>query len=117
MILVLNAGSSSLKVEVFDLALTSLLSGSLTNIGTEGKLSLGDQSGAVTTQDHAAALNAMGGVDAVAFTGGIGENAAPVRDQIMAHLSFLGDVDVHVIAADEEKAIARDALQLIEADA
>lgn len=63
------------------------------------------------------AIVAMGGVDAVAFTGGIGENAAPVRDQIMAHLSFLGDVDVHVIAADEEKAIARDALQLIEADA
>ncbi len=67
---------------------------------------------------HAAsAIVAMGGVDAVAFTGGIGENAAPVRDKIMQHLSCFGDVAVHVIAADEEKAIARDALTLIEAGA
>lgn len=59
------------------------------------------------------AIVAMGGVDAVAFTGGIGENAAPVRDGIMAHLACFGDVPVHVIAADEEKAIARDALDLM----
>lgn len=63
------------------------------------------------------AIVAMGGVDAVAFTGGIGENAAPVRDRIMEHLACFGDVAVHVIAADEEKAIARDALSLIEAGA
>jgi acetate kinase len=55
----------------------------------------------------------MGGLDAVAFTGGIGENAAPIRDRIMAQLSFFGDVPVHVIAADEEKQIARDALALM----
>ena len=59
------------------------------------------------------AIVAMGGLDAVAFTGGIGENAAPVRDKIMAHLSCFGDVPVHVIAADEEKQIARDALALM----
>lgn len=59
------------------------------------------------------AIVAMGGVDAVAFTGGIGENAAPVREQIMGHLSFLGDIPVHVIPADEERQIARDALRLI----
>ena len=58
---------------------------------------------------------AMAGVDAVAFTGGIGENAAPIRDKIMAHLACFGDVPVHVIAADEEKQIARDALTLMEA--
>ena len=63
------------------------------------------------------AIVAMGGVDAVAFTGGIGENAAPIREKIMAHLNCFGDVAVHVIAADEEKAIARDALSLIEARA
>jgi acetate kinase len=57
----------------------------------------------------------MAGVDAVAFTGGIGENAAPIRDKIMAHLACFGDVPVHVIAADEEKQIARDALTLMEA--
>lgn len=61
------------------------------------------------------AIVAMGGVDAAAFTGGIGENAAPVRDRIMAHLACFGDVPVHVIAADEEKAIARDAIALMRA--
>ena len=61
------------------------------------------------------AIVAMAGVDAVAFTGGIGENAAPIRDKIMAHLACFGDVPVHVIAADEEKQIARDALTLMEA--
>lgn len=59
------------------------------------------------------AIVAMGGMDAVAFTGGIGENAAPVRDKIMAQLACFGDVPVHVIAADEEKQIARDALTLM----
>jgi len=59
------------------------------------------------------AIVAMGGVDAVAFTGGIGENAGPVRDQIMTHLACFGDVPVHIIAADEEKQIARDALALM----
>ncbi len=63
------------------------------------------------------AIVAMGGVDAVAFTGGIGENAGAIRDKIMDHLSCFGDVEVHVVAADEEKAIARDALSLIEAGA
>lgn len=59
------------------------------------------------------AIVAMGGVDAVAFTGGIGENAAPIRDQIIEHLGFLGDLPVHVVEADEEKQIARDALALM----
>lgn len=59
------------------------------------------------------AIVAMGGLDAVAFTGGIGENAAPVRDKIMTQLVCFGDVPVHIIAADEEKQIARDALTLM----
>lgn len=59
------------------------------------------------------AVVAMGGLDAVAFTGGIGENAAAIRAKIMALLACFGDVPVHVIAADEEKQIARDALALI----
>ncbi len=33
---------------------------------------------------------AMGGVDAVVFTGGIGENAAAVREQVCSPLAFLG---------------------------
>ncbi len=59
------------------------------------------------------AIVAMGGLDAVAFTGGIGENAATIRDRIMKLLACFGDVPVHVIVADEEKQIARDALSLI----
>ena len=59
------------------------------------------------------AIVAMGGVDAVAFTGGIGENASPIRDRIMEHLTCFGSPAIHVIAADEEKAIARDALTLM----
>lgn len=59
------------------------------------------------------AIVAMGGLDAVAFTGGIGENAAPIRDRIMEHLACFGKTPVHVIVADEEKQIARDALSLI----
>lgn len=58
------------------------------------------------------AITAMGGLDAVAFTGGIGENAPTIRDRIMAHLAWLGPVPVHVIKADEERQIARDALSL-----
>lgn len=61
------------------------------------------------------AIVAMDGVDAIAFTGGIGENAAPVRDGIMTHLACFGELPVHVITAAEEKQIARDALSLMEA--
>ncbi len=57
------------------------------------------------------AIVAMGGVDAVAFTGGIGENAPEIRDRIMAHLAFLGDVPVHVVKAQEERQIASDAIR------
>lgn len=49
----------------------------------------------------------LGGVDAIVFTAGVGENAAPVRERIMAQLAFLGDVPSYVIAADEEGRIAR----------
>jgi len=59
------------------------------------------------------AIVAMGGLDAVAFTGGIGENAAPVRNRIMEHLQLFGDVPVHVIKTDEERQIATDAIGLI----
>ena len=40
---------------------------------------------------HAASLvAALGGLDALVFTGGIGENAALVRAKIIAHLAWLG---------------------------
>jgi len=55
----------------------------------------------------------MGGIDAIAFTGGIGENAAPIRDRIVQGLLWAGVVPVHIIPADEERQIARDCLALL----
>jgi len=57
-------------------------------------------------------IAAMGGLDAVAFTGGIGENAAPVRDRIVAGLSWLS-APVFVVPAAEERQIARDTMTLL----
>lgn len=56
------------------------------------------------------AIVAMGGLDALAFTGGIGENAPEIRDRITAHLACFGPVPVHVVPAAEERQIAADAL-------
>jgi acetate kinase len=76
---------------------------------------------------------AMGGCDAIAFTGGIGENSPDVRAGILGHLRWLGvdpddngdrpdrprsasgvgRVAVWVVPADEEREIARDVLTLL----
>ena len=85
---------------------------------------------------HAGGLIAvMEGVDAVAFTGGIGENAVAVRAAILRGLEWLGlrmdpdrnhrsearlhadtsKVDAWIIPAREEWMIARDAQTLLEA--
>ena len=86
------------------------------------------------TLRHAGSLiAAMGGLDAVAFTGGIGENATEVRARIMAGMDWLGltfDADLNasggprlhadgsqvtawVVPAREEREIAADALSLL----
>jgi len=85
------------------------------------------------TLRHAGSLiAAMGGCDAIAFTGGIGENASGVRAAILTGLDWLGmeiDPDVNrqngprlhamgskiaawVVPAEEERMIARDAAAL-----
>lgn len=51
-------------------------------------------------------LPALGGLDALVFTGGIGENQKEVRDKIIAYLRWVGDFKVHVIPTDEEAIIA-----------
>jgi acetate kinase len=61
----------------------------------------------------ASAAAAMGGADALAFTGGIGENAPAIRNDIAARLGFLGPLPVHVVAAEEERQIAREVLRLL----
>jgi acetate kinase len=77
----------------------------------------------------------LGGLDAVVFTGGIGENSARVRAECLRGLEFLGlelDEDANtsgktrvskgktqalVIRTNEELAIARDTLEVLEAAA
>jgi acetate kinase len=57
---------------------------------------------------------ALGGLDAVAFSGGVGENRAEVRDAIVERLSFVGEFAVEVIPAREELVIARAVRSVIE---
>lgn len=82
---------------------------------------------------HAGSLiAAMGGLDAVAFTGGIGENDADIRAEILRGLRFAGvefdaganargaavlhpegaGVAVWIVAAEEERQIAMEAMQV-----
>ena len=49
----------------------------------------------------------MGGADAIVFTGGIGENCAPLRDVVISRLAFL-NARVLVIHAEEEWEVARE---------
>lgn len=80
-------------------------------------------------------IAAMNGVDAIAFTGGIGENDPDLREYICKNLGFVGvkldgeknklrgkevristndsKVRVYVIPTNEELAIARDTLEII----
>lgn len=67
-----------------------------------------------TAQFSAAMAVSLGGVDGIVFTGGIGENAAPLRARILEHLAFLGPVESLVIPADEERMMAIHARDLLE---
>lgn len=58
-------------------------------------------------------LPALGGLDVLVFTGGIGENAAPVRERIVELLRFAGDFPVYVIPTDEELVIAESCRKII----
>jgi acetate kinase len=62
----------------------------------------------------AAAVAAMSaatrGLDALVFTGGVGEGSQLVRARVCERLAFLGDVRVEVVAAREELVAARAAV-------
>lgn len=79
----------------------------------------------------ASLLAALGGLDALVFTGGVGENAAAIRERIIGHLGWLGitlgndrrattvstpdsRVAVHIVPADEEATIARHARRVLQ---
>lgn len=57
---------------------------------------------------------ALGGIDVLAFSGGVGENRADVRSAIVTHLSLLGQFAVQVVPAREELVIAQDVRALVE---
>jgi acetate kinase len=84
-------------------------------------------------QEIGTAAAALGGLDGIVFTGGIGERAAPIRAAALVALSWLGvdldetanaahattitrpgsKVSAHVVPTDEERVIARHALRLV----
>ncbi|HKQ14394.1 MAG TPA: acetate/propionate family kinase [Steroidobacteraceae bacterium] len=55
---------------------------------------------------------AMGGVDVIAFTGGVGENSAEIRQACVEQLDFLG-AKIMVVRADEELAMAMEAAAML----
>jgi acetate kinase len=58
---------------------------------------------------------ALGGVDMLIFTGGIGENAAAIRERVTANAAWLGPIEVKVVPTDEELTIARHGRRLLAA--
>jgi acetate kinase len=50
---------------------------------------------------------ALGGIDVLAFSGGVGENRADVRDAIAGRLGLLAGFDLEVVSAREDLVIAR----------
>jgi acetate kinase len=61
----------------------------------------------------AAMAAAAGGVDVLAFTGGIGEHATGVRDRIVERVRFLGDFRVEIVPAREELVIAAETRRVV----
>ena len=65
-------------------------------------------------QAAAAGVVALGGLDALVFGGGVGENRADVRDAIASRLGFVGDFAVEVVPAREELVIAEDVGRVVQ---
>lgn len=58
-------------------------------------------------QEIAALAVALGGIDLVVFTGGVGEHQPAIRERILARLQFLGAVlPARVVPCDEETVMA-----------
>jgi acetate kinase len=56
---------------------------------------------------------ALGGIDVLAFSGGVGENREDVRAAIAERLAFLGEFQLEVVPAREELVIARAVRRLV----
>jgi acetate kinase len=59
-----------------------------------------------TAQHIAMMAVSLGGMDTLVFTGGVGENADPIRSAILDRLSFLPHFESLVIPTNEEKMMA-----------
>lgn len=59
-----------------------------------------------------AMLGSLGGLDAIVFTGGVGENCAPLRDIVARRFAYLNP-RILVIHAEEEWEIARECYRLL----
>lgn len=55
----------------------------------------------------------LGGIDALVFTGGIGENAKPIREAVCNYLSFMNIPRVLVIPTNEERYMAEQTKTLL----
>jgi acetate kinase len=66
-------------------------------------------------QAVAAMAVALGGVEVIAYSGGIGENREDVRDAVLELLGFLGPPRVEVVPAREDLVIDRAVRQLLSA--
>jgi acetate kinase len=64
-------------------------------------------------QAVAACAVALGGVDCVAFSGGIGEHSARVREAVVERLAFLAPFETRVVRAREDLVAARAAETLL----
>jgi acetate kinase len=56
---------------------------------------------------------ALGGLDALVFTGGVGEHSELIRSEVTGRLRFLGDFRVEVVAAREDVVAARAAREVV----
>jgi acetate kinase len=62
----------------------------------------------------AAMAAALGGIDVLAFSGGVGENRGDVREAVARRLRFLGQFGVEVVSPREDVIIARHVRALLE---
>jgi acetate kinase len=64
------------------------------------------------TREIGSLLAVLGGADAFVFTGGVGENCAPLREAVARRFEFLKNLRILVIHAEEEWEMARQCLAL-----
>ena len=62
---------------------------------------------ALAAKQIAGLIPSIGGLDALIFTGGIGEHAEIIREKITARLHWIGAFGVYVIPTDEELVMAQ----------